>query len=77
MCNGIIESYDDETKQISTNFNEEKTTCKLQNFYILVAFIIISIALMIAFSIYCYLIKYQAKQKHLLSFQFTNNKLKV
>ena len=77
MCNGIIESYDDETKQISTNFNEEKTTCKLQNFYILVAFIIISIALMIAFSIYCYLIKYQAKQKHLLPFQFTNNKLKI
>ena len=76
MCNGIIESYDNKTKQIP-NFNEEKTTCKLQNLYILVAFIIISIALMIAFSIYCYLIKYQAKQKHLLSFQFTNNKLKV
>ena len=77
MCNGIIESYDDETKQISTNFNEEKTTCKLQNFYILVAFIIIAIALLIAFSIYCYVIKYQAKQKHLLPFQFTNNKLKI
>ena len=76
MCNGIIESYDNKKKQIP-NFNEEKTTCKLQNFYILVAFITISIALMIAFSIYCYLIKYQAKQKHLLSFQFTNNKLKV
>ena len=77
MCNGIIESYDDETKQIPTNFNEEKTTCKLQNFYILVAFIIIAIALLIAFSIYCYVIKYQAKQKHLLPFQFTNNKLKI
>ena len=77
MCNGIIESYDDETKQIPTNFNEEKTTSKLQNFYILVAFIIITIALLIAFSIYCCLIKYQAKQKHLLPFQFTNNKLKI
>ena len=31
---------------------------------------------MIAVSIYCYLIRYRAKQKHLLPFQFTNNKLK-
>ena len=31
---------------------------------------------MIAVSIYCYLIKYRAKQKHLLSFHFTNNELK-
>ena len=30
---------------------------------------------MIAVSIYCYLIKYQPKQKHLLPFHDTNNKL--
>ena len=55
-----------------TNFNEKKATCKTQNFYILFAFLLITIALLIAASIYCYLIKYQAKQ--LLPFHFTNNK---
>ena len=30
----IIESYD-ETKKKSTSFNEDKTTCKKQNAYIL------------------------------------------
>ena len=83
-CDEIIESYDEDaeaksynkTKTILTNFNEKKATCKTQNFYILLAFLLITIALLIAVSIYCYLIKYQAKQKHLLPFHFTNNKLK-
>ena len=35
-----------------------------------------TIVLLIAVSIYCYLIKYKAKQKHLLPFYITNNKLK-
>ena len=65
---------DDETKTIPTNFNKKKVTCKTQNFYILLAFLLITIALLIAVSIYCYLIKYQAKQKHLLPFH--NTKLK-
>ena len=53
----------------------KKITCKLQNFYILFAFLLIAIALLIAVSIYCYLINYRAKQKH---FHFTtqNNQLK-
>ena len=38
----IIESYDEET-----NFNEKKITCKTQNFYILVAFLLINKALLI------------------------------
>ena len=58
------------------NFNEKNITCKIQNFYILLAFLLITIALLIAVSIYCYLIKYRAKQKHLLPFHFTNNILK-
>ena len=33
MCNEIIESYDEETETIPTNFNENKTTCKTQIFY--------------------------------------------
>ena len=48
----------------------------MQNFYILLAFLLITIALLIAVSIYCYLRKYRAKQKHLLPFNFTNNKSK-
>ena len=51
--NEIMESYNEQT-----NFNEKKATCKLQNFYILLGFLLISIALLIAVSIYCYLIKY-------------------
>ena len=48
----------------------------MQNFYILHAFLIITIVLLIAVSIYCYLIKYRAKQKHLSPFYDTNNELK-
>ena len=59
-----------------TNFNEKKATCKTQNFYILLSFLLITIALLIAFSIYCYLIKYRAKQKHLLLFHDTNNEFR-
>ena len=74
-CDEIIESYYEETKTIPTNFNEKKATCKMQNLYILLVFSLIIIALLIAVSIYCYLIKYKAKQKHLLPFHNTNNKL--
>ena len=75
-CDRIIESYDEETKTIPTNFNEKKATCKTQSLYILLAFLLITIALLIAVSIYCYLIKYQAKQKNLLPFHHTNNELR-
>ena len=59
----IIESYDGETKTIPTNFNEKKLTCKTQNFYILLAFLLITIALLIAVSIYCYFDKILSKTK--------------
>ena len=36
----------------------------MQNFYILFAFLLVTITLLIALSIYCYMIKYQTK--HLL-----------
>ena len=52
---------DGETKNIPTNFNQKKATCKTQNIYILLAFLLITIALLIDVSIYCYLIKYPAK----------------
>ena len=63
-CNEIIK----ETKPVITNSNEENETCKTQNFYILLAFLLIITALLIAASIYRYLIKYKVNQKHLLSF---------
>ena len=37
--------------------------------------LLITIALLTVVSIYCYLIKHRAKQKHLLPFQDTNNEL--
>ena len=43
----------------------------MQNFYVLLAFLLIAVAVLIAVGIYCYLIKYRAKQKH-LPFHFTN-----
>ena len=75
MWDEIIESYDEETKAVPTNFNEKKA-CKTQNVYILLSFLLITIELMIALGTYCYLIKYRAKQKHLLAFDTTNNELK-
>ena len=72
----VIESCNEETKIIPINFNEKKAACKMQNIYILLAFLLITTALLIAVSMYYYMIKYRAMQKHLLPFYFTNNKLK-
>ena len=55
---------------------EKNAICKKKNLYILLAFLLITIALLIAVSIHCYLIKYKAKRKHLLPFYITNNQLK-
>ena len=43
----IIESHKEETKTISTNFNEKKANWKTQRFYILLAFSLTTIALLI------------------------------
>ena len=45
----------DNSTIIPKNFSEKKATCKMQNFYILLAFLLIAIALLVAVSIYCYL----------------------
>ena len=83
-CDEIIKSYNEEvkakwygkTKTILTNFNEKKVTCKTQKFYILLGFLSITAALLIAVNICFYLIKYQAKGKHLLPFHNINNELR-
>ena len=68
MCDEIIE----ETKTVLTNFNEAKSRLKNTKF-LYFAFLLIAIALLISVSIYYYLIKYQAKQKHYcFSTQITN-----
>ena len=74
MCDEVIESYDEKIKTAPTNFNEKKTTYKTQSFHISLTFLLITITLLIAVSIYCYLIKYLAKQKHLLPFGDTKLK---
>ena len=72
-CDEIIE----ETKAVPTNFNAKKQPVeKFSLFYVLPAFLLTTITLLIAASIYCYLMNYQEKQKHLLPFQVTNNKLR-
>ena len=84
MCDEVIEPCDEdvetksnnETKVVPTNFNERKATCKTQNFETLLAFLLITIALLIDVSIYCHLMKGRAKQKHLLQFHFANKELK-
>ena len=48
ICDDVIDSYNEEVKIISTNFNEKKVICKTQSFYILLTFLIITIALLIA-----------------------------
>ena len=68
MCDEII--YAEET-----NFNEKYIICEKQNFYIFLVFLLIPIALLIAINVYWSLIKYWAKQKHLLSFHDTKLKL--
>ena len=67
----------DKIKTIPRNFNEKKpkkAACKTQHFYISLAFLLTTIALLIALTIDYYLIKHVAKQ--LLPFNYTNNELR-
>ena len=74
-CDEVIESYNEEIKTIPTNFNEKNIICKAQNFDILLAFLLITIVLLVAVSIYCHLIQHQGKPKHLLP--FSRHKMKT
>ena len=75
-CDEVRESYDKDTKTIPKKFNEKKAILKTQNFYILLGILLITTELLIAVRIYCYLIKYRAKQKNLLPFHDKNNELR-
>ena len=63
LCATKLQNHTMKKQTISTIFNEKKATCKMQSLYILLAFLLIAIALLIALSIYCYFVKYQAKKK--------------
>ena len=64
-----------------TIFAVEKSTiskniiCETKTLHISLVFLLITTTLLIAFSIYCCLIKHKAKQKHLWPYYVTNNKL--
>ena len=67
VCDEIIDtdvkSYNKEIKSVPKNI-----TCETKSFHVLLAYLLITTALLIAVGIYYYLIKYKAKQKHLLPF---------
>ena len=63
------------TKAVSTNFNEKKSKLQNKKNLYFTCFLSITIALLIAVRICCYLIKYKAKRNNLLSYYVTNNKL--
>ena len=50
ICDKVIDAYN-ETKTILTNFNGKRVTCKTQNFYVLLAFLLITVALLIVVTI--------------------------
>ena len=63
-------------KLFEQNLMKRKQPAKRKSLFILLAFLLITIALLVTANIYCYLIKYQANQKHLLPFHDTNNESK-
>ena len=50
ICDEVIDAYN-EIKTILTNFNGKRVTCKTQNFYVLLAFLLITVALLIVVTI--------------------------
>ena len=68
----VIKPYDEEKKLFQQILLKIKESVKCKIF--LLAFSLTTIALLIAVSIFCSLIKYQTKQKH-LPFHNTNNEL--
>ena len=61
-CDEVI---GEETKAFTTNFNEKNVICNTKKIYIFLTFLLITVVLLIAVSIYYYLMKYKVKQKHL------------
>ena len=58
ICDEVIESCNEEIKTIPASFGEKSISCKIQKVYISLDFLLITIALLIAASIYHYLKEY-------------------
>ena len=58
VCDEVIESCNEEIKTIPASFGEKSISCKIRKVYILLFFLLITIALLIAVSIYRYLTEY-------------------
>ena len=71
------EIIDVETKTIPINFKWVKEPVKHNISIFLLTFLLITILLLVAVSINCYLLKYRAKWKKLFPFHITNNELRV
>ena len=56
---------------------KKNAVCKTKIFYTFFDFLLITTALLIAVSIYYYLMKYKAKQKHLLPCYITKKQIKT
>ena len=54
-------------------FMKKNVACKIENFNMLLTFLLITISLLMIISIHCFLIKYSLKQKYLLPYQNTIN----
>ena len=59
-----------------THFNEKKVTCKIENFHNLLAFLLVTLLILIIVSIYCYIIKHQPKKEYFLPYYFITNIMK-
>ena len=72
-CDEIIE----EVKTVINNFNEKNMTCKTKYSIFYLPFLLITVALLIAISIYYHLIKSRFKQKHSLPYHKINKLNKI
>ena len=67
--------FDERKSNSNQMWNNNKCQCKGKKHQISeLLFLLITIALLTAVSIYCYLIKNRAKRKHLLSYYVINDK---
>ena len=64
-------------RKYGNKFQQKKADCKMKNFYILLAFLLITISLLVIVSIYFFFIKNWSKQKSWLPSHYTSFKKKL
>ena len=63
LCVTKLQSHTMKKQSLFQQILMKKASCKVQNLNISLAFLLTTMALLIAVSFFCYLIKYRAKQK--------------